>query len=78
MLEYGNIMKGSLIANIQIIEEVVMIKNHNDVHEIIFFLVLNHVLWALMFKNLQILIMVLSIKRMQLGDSWIFVAYTLS
>ncbi len=54
LLEYGNIMKGSLIANIQITKQVVMIKNHNDVHEIIFFLPLNHVLWALMFKNLQI------------------------
>jgi hypothetical protein len=32
----------------------------------------------MMFKNLQILIMVLSIKPIQIGDSWIFVAYTLS
>jgi hypothetical protein len=37
LLEYGNIMKGSLIANIQITKQVVMINNHNDVHEIIFF-----------------------------------------
>jgi hypothetical protein len=62
-------MKRCLIANIQITKQVVMIKNHNDVHEIIFSLPLNHVLWALMFKNLQILIMVLSIKPIQLGDS---------
>jgi hypothetical protein len=54
-------MKGSLIANIQITKQVVMIKNHNDVHEIFFFLPFNHILWAL--------IMVLTIKPMQLGAS---------